>query len=196
VPRVGTVAFQFDGSPSGAGGVCPPVASMGCSAAPVPPFAYSVAFTFGPLTSSEQNSSELIAVVIGLACAVKLGLRNAVVDLVGDSRTALAWVATRIRSERALRAYLVFLSLLEEAGLAIGATFWLDSKSNLVPDGLSRGESVRSFPALDDYKDTPLPPEWLASLLSFVDPTLPIPITSPELLRLFTTARSLVRILL
>jgi hypothetical protein len=196
VPRVGTVSFQFDGSPSGVGGVCPPVAPMGCPAALVHPFAYSVAFSFGPLTSSEQNSSELIAVVIGLACAVKLGLRHAVVDLVGDSRTALSWVATRIRSERALRAYLVFLSLLEEAGLAIGATFWLDSKTNLVPDGLSRGESVRSFPALVNHVDTPLPPEWLTSLLSFVDPTVPIPISSPELIGLFATARALVRMLM
>ena len=195
VSRVGTVAFQFDGSPSGVGGVCPPVASMGSPGVLVPPFAYSVPFSFGPLTSSEQNSSELIAVVVGLSCAVKLGLRDAVVDLVGDSRTALSWVVTRIRSERALRAYLVFLCLLEEARLSVGATYWLDSKANFVPDGLSRGEPVRSFPVLVNHQVTPLPPEWLASLLRFVNPTVPVPVTSSELLDLFATARSLVKML-
>ena len=196
VPRAGTVALQFDGSPSGVGGVCPPLASMGCQEVLVPRFAYSASFPFGPLTSSEQNASELIAVVIGLACAVSLGLRDAVVDFVGDSRTALSWVATRIRSERALRAYLVFICLLEEAGLSVGATFWLDTKDNVVPDGLSRGDPVRSFPVLHAHIDTPLPVEWLSALLSFVNPTVPVPPNATELIGLFGTARALANAIL
>ena len=192
-------ALQFDGSLTGVGGVHPPLEGpleLRSKSAVVPAFAYSIDARFEGATSGEQNVSELLAITFGLACAVKLNLRDASVHLVGDSRTALAWSRKRIKSAHALRTYLVFFAIVEGARLSIVADTWIASEANVTPDGLSRNQPVSSFPGLRKHRRDVLSPSWISSVLEFVNPMLPLPQSSSGLLVLFHDASVLVSQLL
>jgi hypothetical protein len=191
VPRKASFGIQFDGSPKGAGGVHPPLVPLGCPSIEIPPFAYGVSFPYVGMRSDEQNATELIAAVFGLACAVKLGLRDVSVDFVGDSKTALTWINSCVRSERAFRAYLLFYFIMDVAHLTVGETFWIASKVNHVPDGLSRNLLASHFPELKSHVINPLSLAWISSALEFCDPTVPIPESSAEVNLLYDTAQSL-----
>ncbi len=191
VPRKASFGFQFDGSLKGVGGVHPPMVPLGCSSTEIPIFAYGVVLPYVGMKSDEQNASELIAVVFGLACAVKLGLRDVGVDFVGDSKVALSWITSCIRSDRAFRAFLLFHFIMDVAHLTVGDTFWIASEVNRIPDGLSRNILAEGFPELVSHTFNPLSTSWTNSALAFCDPTIPIPDSSSEINLLYEGARSL-----
>jgi hypothetical protein len=188
-------SFQFDGCLGGVGGVHPALIGPAYSS-PIPPFAYSYPLAYEGLTSSQQNVTELLAVVLGIAGAVKLGARRCAFLLVGDSRTALAWVIKRIKSAQALRAFLLFHHIMEEAELQVGAELWLSSEANAIPDGLSRNKEVGSFPSLKDHLSGVLADAWVQEALAFCNPLLPLPESQQDLSALFESARCLARALL
>jgi hypothetical protein len=186
------ISLQFDGCLYGVGGVQPALVGPEFASV-IPPFAYSIQLPYIGMSSSQQNVTELLAVVFGLACAIRLGLRDSAVHLVGDSRTALAWVTKRVKSEQALRTYLLFHFLMEEAELSVGSETWLASATNVVPDGLSRLKEVRSFAILRDHLSDVLPPDWITAALEFCNPLIDLPHTTEGFSSMFDRAQDLVR---
>jgi hypothetical protein len=170
-PQPPSFSLQFDGSLTGVGGVSPAIDTVFKPLTSIPPYAYRVVFPYKGMSSGEQNTSELIAITFGLASAARLKLTNVSILLVGDSRSALAWIDTRVKSIRAVKCYM----LLEAIASNYGYTFadqheWIPSKSNVIPDDLSRDLGVADIPALHGHVDNPLPPSWVEDALSFVDP--------------------------
>jgi hypothetical protein len=188
-------SVQFDGCLSGIGGVHPALHGPAYPSL-LPAFAFGVRLPYAGMTSSQQNVTELLAVTFCIACAVRLGARSLAVHLVGDSRTALSWVVKRVKSGQALRTYLLFHFLMEEAQLTVGSETWLSSETNVVPDGLSRNRAVSSYPCLAGHVSNVLPDAWITDALVFCDPLRDLPDSVEGLCALFDAARSLVRRLL
>ena len=183
-------SVQFDGCLSGIGGVQPALHGPLHSSS-LPAFAFSVRLPYLDMTSSQQNVTELLAVTFCIACAVRLGARASAVHLVGDSRTALSWVVKRVKSGQALRTYLLYHFLMEEAHLTIGTEMWLSSETNVVPDGLSRNRAVSSFPCLAGHSSDVLSKAWIEEALGFCNPLSDLPNSVEGFGSLFDTARTL-----
>lgn len=126
----------------------------------------------GLLDSSYQNSSELIAVTLGLAWLQRHYPRQVHVALVGDSNTALSWaVFHHFAVGRSERAAMTFANVLMQQSSTIVDVTYIDSESNFVCDELSRGveheELKLSFP---QCRVCGLELEWLERLVRVMDP--------------------------
>ena len=171
VPRSATLSIQFDGSTTGLGGVSP--------AAGLDPNVSICAFAFretydvfeGKVTCNEQNGSELLAAIWGIASAIFLGARNTTISFVGDSVTVLTWLEKRVRSPRVTRAFFLLVALLRVGGITIGVTDWIASEVNVIPDQLSRDVLIEQCAALKTHRADPLPVSWRKAALVYVDLT-------------------------
>jgi len=174
VARKNTVTIQFDGSTSGIGGVSPALHPLADGSPPCSTcaFAYRVVYE-GPWSSSEQNTSELIAVLFGVACCVRVGLIGDSIGLVGDSQVALTWVARGIKSLRAVRTYLLLQSIVLHGGFTFGSSTQIPSEVNTIPDKLSRDINIADLPELAHHRADVLPSAWVRDALKFVNPLSP-----------------------
>jgi len=183
VGRPNTLSLQFDGSTSGIGGVSPAIHPLAEASPPssVRAFAYRVVFA-ETWSSGEQNTSELIAVLFGVACFARLGLSGVSVGLVGDSQVALTWAARGIRSLRAVRTYLLLQTIVLRGGYTFGAVTQIPSKANVIPDKLSRDVKIRDLPELAQHKADVLPSAWIRDALAFVNPLKPFGVEYVDML--------------
>jgi hypothetical protein len=174
VVRQNTVSLQFDGSTTGVGGVSPALHSpdRGPAGQCTIPFAYRVVYDVG-WSSSEQNTSELIGILFGVSCLVRLGLRGDSVRLVGDSQVALSWTNRGIKSLRAFRTYLLLQAIVLEGGFTFGESTLISSAENSIPDKLSRDVTVNSISCLAGHKSNVLRETWIQDVMVFVNPLTP-----------------------
>ena len=128
--------------------------------------------------SKYQNAMEFIAILLGLATLVKMGVSSACIDVLGDNTSSLSWSSTfRFRSGSSTSSALLFVLLSHRFQLTIGHTTYRPGKDNEA-DGLSRGRdtptSLGFLPennASYTYRDMPSP---LLELLHLIDPSKPL----------------------
>jgi hypothetical protein len=94
--------------------------------------------------SSYQNAMELTAVVMALAFAAEIGLRQRTVHLRGDSMTVLSWLSgerSDIRSVLARAPAMTFLALCGRFNFIVDTAFsFIAGVDNWACDALSRGD--------------------------------------------------------
>jgi hypothetical protein len=92
--------------------------------------------------SSNQNTMEFIAVVLGLLLAWRAKLSNFHYDLHGDNISSLAWAKTnRVNSLLARRANIIFTTISTHLNASLSETEHVPGLMNTVFDGLSRNVS-------------------------------------------------------
>jgi hypothetical protein len=172
-----TVAIRYDASLHSLGvgvySVHDAHESLLCFTATPLPFAVSA-------DSSRQNTCEYLAVLLGLALAAQLGLRQFSYVLYGDSVSSLAWVtADRVASDVARRANLALVVLSVHLDAHVASTVHVPGVLNTVYDGLSRGRSATEV-GLDPSLQLNLAADNPAvQILRLCDPAVPIT-TAPE----------------
>jgi hypothetical protein len=126
------------------------------------------------LVSDEQNSTELIAAMFGLTALVVCDVRDSNIILVGDSKSALAWLTGGLKSSKALAAFAVVGSLCRKANLRIlkSEKVWVASEDNPLTDKMSRNRLEDCADQLEGFVANPIPKTWIAEVLKFVDPTV------------------------
>lgn len=132
----------------------------------------SVSFPFLLRQNSKyQNTVEFIAVVLGVACLARRGVRDAGVKLFGDSRTSLKWGLTeRFRGVLGLSSAAVYILLATRYNISVVEAVHVPAGDNKLWDSLSRGSSVESLgfaPGLNLHLD--IDPH-INSLLNLCDP--------------------------
>ena len=89
---------------------------------------------------SFQNSSEFLALTLGLTALAWLGIRDQQVSLVGDSVSSLTWASTgKFWSSRAQRASVCFVEVGRLSRNEISEKTLIPSEDNVDCDRLSRG---------------------------------------------------------
>jgi hypothetical protein len=104
-------------------------------------FAFSWCYEY-PLgtDSSYQNSMELIACVMGVACLCWLGFDHESVAILGDNKTSLAWIkAMSFRPGASTSAALCSVLLHRVYSLRVAETEYRKGEHNVLADPLSRG---------------------------------------------------------
>jgi len=92
--------------------------------------------------SSNQNTMEFVAVVLGLLLAWKSKLTNFYYDLHGDNMSSLAWARSdRVNSLLARRANIIFTTISMHLQANLVSTEHVPGFMNIVFDGLSRNVS-------------------------------------------------------
>jgi len=92
--------------------------------------------------SSNQNTMEFIAVVLGLLLAWRSNLTNFYYDLHGDNMSSLAWARSdRVNSLLARRANIIFTTISMHLNATLVTTEHVPGHMNIVFDGLSRNVS-------------------------------------------------------
>ena len=92
--------------------------------------------------SSNQNTMEFVAVVLGLLLAWKSKLTNFYYDLHGDNMSSLAWARSdRVNSLLARRANIIFTTISMHLQANLVSTEHVPGVMNIVFDGLSRNVS-------------------------------------------------------
>jgi hypothetical protein len=96
--------------------------------------------------SSNQNTMEFIAVVLGLLLAWKSKLTNFYYDLHGDNMSSLAWARSdRVNSLLARRANIIFTTISMHLQAHLVSTEHVPGFMNIVFDGLSRNVSPQEL---------------------------------------------------
>jgi hypothetical protein len=89
--------------------------------------------------SSNQNTMEFVAVVLGLLLAWRLKLQNFHYDLHGDNMSSLAWAKSdRVNSLLARRANIIFTTISMQLNATLSETEHIPGSMNVLFDGLSR----------------------------------------------------------
>jgi hypothetical protein len=89
--------------------------------------------------SSNQNTMEFVAVVLGLLLAWRANLTNFYYDLHGDNMSSLAWARSdRVNSLLARRANIIFTTISMHLDAQLAETEHIPGSLNIVFDGLSR----------------------------------------------------------
>jgi hypothetical protein len=92
--------------------------------------------------SSNQNTMEFVAVVLGLLLAWRLKLKNFHYDLHGDNMSSLAWAkADRVNSLLARKANIIFTTISMHLNATLSETEHVPGSMNILFDGLSRNVS-------------------------------------------------------
>jgi hypothetical protein len=92
--------------------------------------------------SSNQNTMEFVAVVLGLLLAWRLKLKHFHYDLHGDNMSSLAWAkADRVNSLLARRANIIFTTISMHLDATLSETEHVPGSMNILFDGLSRNVS-------------------------------------------------------
>ena len=121
--------------------------------------------------SSYQNTMEFIAVVMAVALMVKLGVRNANVDITGDNTSSLTWAQSeRFKGARSQRAATVFIALGISFDIEVGEAAHVAGINNHLCDKLSRGTDPRHVGFQDDEIITISQDDELSEILSLCDP--------------------------
>ena len=124
-----------------------------------------------------QNAMEVAAATCGLVMAVRRWGRDIAVHFRGDSETGLTWLAndmSSFHSHRARGAAMLLVTLRQDFGVVVDPhTSWIEGKSNIRADKLSRAEPLDTVPNV---------PLTRASRGSLVMDTLELcnPICQPE----------------
>jgi len=128
--------------------------------------------------SKYQNAMEFIAILIGIATLVSMGISSTCIDILGDNVSSLSWSSTfRFRSGSSTSSALLFVLLSHRFHLSVGRTNFRPGVDNEA-DGLSRGRDTPSslgFYPEDNasYTYDDMPP-LLYDLLHLVDPSKPL----------------------
>jgi hypothetical protein len=95
--------------------------------------------------SSYQNTMEFIAIVLGVAVAVRAGYRNTSLIIKGDSMSALCWAEKgMLRSMFIRRAATLLVLLTVSFGIEIVDSVHVAGIENVICDRLSRGGNPSS----------------------------------------------------
>lgn len=126
------------------------------------------------LVSDEQNSTELIAAVLGIAGLIVRGAHDCAVTLVGDNKSALSWATGPLHSTKALGAYVLLgeLCRLKMVFVVKKTTELILSEMNTTPNKLSRFDACETDPSIVQLERNPVKGEWVARALKFMDPTV------------------------
>lgn len=93
-----------------------------------------------------QNSSEFIAVVVGMWMLSRLGIRDCNVTLEGDSITALKWGTTeRFKGLLNLGAVIAFIMLGTRLNIWVSDSIHIPGEDNTLFDSLSRGTTCQQL---------------------------------------------------
>ena len=96
--------------------------------------------------SSNQNTMEFTAVVLGLLLAWRAKLSNFHYDLHGDNRSSLAWAKSdRVNSVLARRANIIFTTISMHLNANLAGAEHVPGVLNTVLDGLSRNVSPQEL---------------------------------------------------
>jgi hypothetical protein len=96
--------------------------------------------------SSNQNTMEFTAIVLGLLLAWRANLSNFYYDLHGDNRSSLAWAKSdRVNSVLARRANIIFTTLSMHLNANLAEAEHVPGVLNTVFDGLSRNVSPQEL---------------------------------------------------
>jgi hypothetical protein len=96
--------------------------------------------------SSNQNTMEFVAVVLGLLLAWRLKLEKFHYDLHGDNMSSLAWAkADRVNSLLARRANIIFTTISMHLDATLSETEHVPGSMNILFDGLSRNVSPQDL---------------------------------------------------
>ena len=123
--------------------------------------------------SRHQNTAEFIAVVVGLACLARTGVRGVTVKLYGDSMTSLKWGSKEtFKGTNCIAASSVFILLNIKFGFRVSQSEFVRGVDNGFYDKISRGIPPAALG---------VPPEIIANLqedvpiqqlLSLCNPTI------------------------
>jgi hypothetical protein len=92
--------------------------------------------------SSNQNTMEFVAVILGLLLAWRLDIANFSYDLHGDNMSSLAWARSdRVNSLLARRANIIFTTVSMHLNAQLTDTEHVPGSMNIMFDGLSRNIS-------------------------------------------------------
>jgi hypothetical protein len=123
--------------------------------------------------SKYQNTVEFTAVVVGMACLARSGIKDCTVRLVGDSRTSLKWGLTeRFKGTLCLAASLVYILLSSHFNLWVSESDHVPAADNWFYDKISRGVSPTELgvaPALILHLQSDAD---IQQLLQLCDPTV------------------------
>ena len=93
--------------------------------------------------SSYQNTTEFMAVVMGLGCLASLGFHGAGVRVKGDNRSSLSWsTSERFRSKNCGACAIHFMAIATHWDLVVVEGIHVEGVRNIVCDGLSREVSL------------------------------------------------------
>jgi len=110
--------------------------------------------------SSNQNTMEFVAVILGLLLAWRAKLHTFYYDLHGDNMSSLAWARSdRTNSLLARRANIIFTTISMHVHAQLAETEHIPGSMNIVFDGLSRNVSPEelgldpslNYPTAEDY---------------------------------------------
>jgi hypothetical protein len=110
--------------------------------------------------SSNQNTMEFVAVILGLLLAWRANLHTFSYDLHGDNMSSLAWARSdRTNSLLARRANIIFTTISMHVHAQLAETEHIPGSMNIVFDGLSRNVSPEelgldpslNYPTAEDY---------------------------------------------
>ena len=125
--------------------------------------------------SSYQNTSELLAVILGLLIAAYLGRVNFSFSATGDSMTTLSWlVKDRVASALGKRAGIAYTIIASTLGAFNTGTVFKRGADNTLYDDLSRGkesEETRALPTEAKFECRPGSPAY--DILALCDPQHP-----------------------
>ena len=92
--------------------------------------------------SSNQNTMEFVAVILGLLLAWRLNIASFSYDLHGDNMSSLAWAhSDRVNSLLARRANIIFTTISMHLNAQLTDTEHIPGSMNIMFDGLSRNVS-------------------------------------------------------
>jgi hypothetical protein len=125
--------------------------------------------------SSYQNTSELMAVVLGLLIAAYLGRTNFSFSATGDSTTTLSWlVKDRVASSLGTRAGIAYAIIASTLGAFNTGTLFKRGVDNTLYDDLSRGVGSDETRALSPHTKFDCGPGAPAyKILALCDPQSP-----------------------
>ena len=107
---------------------------------------FSSTFPFVLPDSSFQNLAEFVAIVMGCAVLIRLGVSHCTLGVKGDSVSSLVWAGSeRFRGNRATKAAAVFVALCSLFDLWVTETEHLAGTANVTHDRLSRGETPENL---------------------------------------------------
>jgi hypothetical protein len=124
--------------------------------------------------SSHQNTAEFIGVILTIVTMVRLGIKVDLINIRGDSITALTWATEeRFRSDLVTNAATAFVLLLVAMGIEIVSQTHLSKDDNVLCDALSRPSMGKTLEELElsnipilDLDQDPL----VTELLKLCDP--------------------------
>jgi hypothetical protein len=122
--------------------------------------------------SSYQNTTEFMAVVMGLGCLASLGFHGAGVRVKGDNRSSLSWsTSERFRSKNCGACAIHFMAIATHWDLVVVEGIHVEGVRNIVCDGLSREVSLADSGFIGrqvlDWEESPS----LIALLRACDPS-------------------------